>query len=139
MPKKQNVKGLAIISELADMLGVDLKDSKLAIATDNTSAKAKFSDGSLEVILQQSIHDSHCLMIESPRNIGIYVEIINQHPDSDAPVEAIYSITTYRINKNRDILDRIYTSGDVSRVYVGPKGFILDESARRKVVELPKK
>jgi hypothetical protein len=135
MSKKQNVKGLAILSELANMLNVNLKDSGLAIATDRKSAKVSFSDGSLEATLFSSLNGP-TVKIDSPRNPGIWIEMVDHTRYSDAPKGAIYRIISYMPEREgRDIsLD-----GDIFSIYVGREGLILSESAKERVTRFLKK
>ncbi|MBS3088643.1 hypothetical protein J4402_02575 [Candidatus Pacearchaeota archaeon] len=130
MAKKQNVKGLALIVQLASELGVNLKDTKVAIATDKGSAKARLYDGSLEVNLYSLNRPT--VTVDSPRNPGIVIALVDHQRDL-APEDAIYCITAHMPQQDgtNDALN-----GDVYSVFVGPKGIILDESARRRVTEL---
>lgn len=133
MVKKQNVQGRVIIAQLAERLGVDLKDINLAIATEKSEATARFHDGSLEVRLTPLSRPT--IRIESPRSPGIYVELVDHQRDVTAPKEAIYHIKSYMPNPTgRD--GGVELNGEVYSVYVGKQGILLDADAKRRVSEL---
>ena len=132
MRKRQNVRGLAIIAQLAECLGVDLKNSKIAIATDKEEAKARFHDGSLEVTLLPLIRPT--VRIDSPRAPGIYVQVVDHQREVLAPQDAIYQITAYMPDP-ADEMNNVSLNGDVYSVYVGRRGIILGDADRKRAVE----
>lgn len=93
MAKRKNAEGLKIISQLAEQLGVDLKDVHRAVATNQHEAVASFSDGSLEVRLTSLVRPT--VRIESPRSPGVYVELVDHQRDVAAPKGAIYQVRAY--------------------------------------------
>lgn len=133
MAKKQNVRGLAVIAQLAEQLGVDLKDTHLAVATDKHEAKARFHDGSLEVTLLHLCRPT--VRIESPRAPGIYIEVVDHQRDVMAPQGAIYCITAYMPDPTKENAG-VFLNGDAYSVYVGKEGILLCDATRKRVTEL---
>jgi hypothetical protein len=74
--------------------------------------------------------------IESPRNPGVYIEMVDHQRDSLAPTDAIYSIGAYMPKQEAN---GVCLNGDVYKVYVGKNGIILDDGARQRARHLPKK
>ena len=125
MVKKQNAKGLALIVQLASRLGVNLKDTEVAIATDKKPAKAKLYDSSLEVTLYSLNRPT--VTVDSPRCPGVSIELVDHQRDL-APEGAVYCIRAYMPNQDGS---NMALNGDVYCVFIGPKGIILDEPGRK--------
>lgn len=132
MAKRKNTKGLAIIAQLAEQLGVDLKEAHHAVATSSHEAVANFADGSLEVRLTSLMRPT--VRIESPRSSGIYIELVDHQRDIAAPEGAIYHVKAYMPDSTgRNGGDEL--NGDTHSVYIGKQGIILDDAAKRRVLE----
>ena len=134
MKNKQNPERLALVMQLAEMLGVDLKDSSLVIATDGKPVKVRVQDGALEATVTSA--DRPQVRIESLRAPGIYIEMVNHQRDS-APEGAIYRISAYMPQPIDP--SGVALNGDVYEVYVGRNGIILDNAARERAARLYQK
>jgi hypothetical protein len=134
MERTQNEKGLALIAQLAQQLNVDLKDSSVAIATESQPAKARTYDGSIEATVHSS--NRNVVRIDSPRNPGICIEMVDHQRDMLAPKGAIYEIKAYMPDPTGE--DRYTLNGDVFSVYVGREGIIIDKSGRNRIAAIPR-
>ena len=131
MKKKENPKSPAPTAQIMEQAGNGSNNSEFTIAKDN-KAKVRLHDGSLEVTLLSLGRPT--ALIDSPRAPGISVELVD-HQNDYAPPDAIYCITAYMpnlSNKNAPIC----LNGDVYQIYVGSRGIILDDSARKRVAEI---
>ncbi len=118
---------LSVLMTLADLLGVDLNDSRTAIATPQHSATARMYDGSLEAKVIPTVYG--IVDVSSPRGPTIQIKLVDQNKDRLAPAGAIYEITSY-------CPGAAMLNGEVFCVYVGKDGIILDDSALRRAAEL---
>lgn len=132
MAKCKNIEGLKIITQLAEQLGVDLKDVHRAVATDHHEAIASFSDGSLEVRLTSLVRPT--VRIESPRSPGVYVQLVDHQRDVTAPKGAIYQVKAYMPDSTgRNGGEEL--NGEVYSIYIGKQGILLDELSKRRILE----
>ena len=129
---EQNEEALPIINSLADLLGVNLNDQRVAIATERKSAKVKMHDDSVEVEVVPT--NNRVVKIESPRAPGIWISLVD-HRDPLAPEGAIYEIEAYMPARGEDDFDAAL-NGDVASVYVGREGIILCSAARMRAAKL---
>jgi len=136
--KTKNPERVALVAQLAEQLGVDLKDTSVATATANQSAKARMYDGSLEATVVSSRRGS--VYIDSPRSPSIFIELVDHQRDALAPEGAIYCIQA-TMPKENPYGEQYYESlnGDVFNVYVGINGIILDDAERKRAAKLFKK
>lgn len=121
---------LALLYGLADELGVDLADQRVAIATARKDATARMFDGSLEAKVIPTSRGS--VEIETPRGSGIMIDLVDHKRDSLAPKEAVYVVKTYMPSDSGNLS----LNGDVASVYVGPQGIILNGAARMRAANL---
>lgn len=132
MGNRQDSENLSLIMQLAEKLGINLKDSRLAIATRKQRAKARTHDGSLEITVIDDLNRP-TVRIDSPRASGIWVELVDNRKDS-APKGAIYRITTYMpyylLGSTEEFGLNALTGGDIYEVYVGREGIILNKPKR---------
>ena len=125
--KKEAVSAL---KNLADLLKVNLNDSRIAIATARESATVRMYDGSIEAALVPTSQGT--LYIESPRSPGVIVELVDHQKDVLAPADAIYQIQAFMpTSDSRELLN-----GHIATIYVGREGLILNDAGLRRASEV---
>lgn len=122
MDKKEE--SLVIVRNLADLLGVNLSDGRVAVSTDKEEAKVMKYDGSIEAKINSS-YVRPTVRVESPRAPGITIELVD-HTRDMAPENAIYAIRCFNPQNDTQL------NGDIHTIYVGCNGLILDRAGREK-------
>ena len=92
----RNSAKIALLRSLENALGVDLKDGRVAVATQKKNAEVRMDDGSLVATMNKPF-DRTYLNVESPGNPGVLVQLVDHNKDSHAPSEAVYQIKAYRV------------------------------------------
>jgi len=72
--------------------------------------------------------------IETARNTGLNIELVDHTRDELAPVGACYKISSYM--PNRDGGSGVQLNGDIAFVYAGSKGLILGSAERKRAHDL---
>ena len=129
----ETTEGRALISQLAEKLGVDLKDTSQAVATDKRVAEVRCHDNSFYI----KVWAGNEVEIETPRVPGIKISLVdpnNRERFPLAPEGAIYVIRTYR--NLPDVTAPL--NGDIATIYINQKGLLLDNAARERAKNLPR-
>ena len=116
------------LQELSDLLGVSTSDAHKAVATQGHPADVTTADGALSI----SVYDGGLIEVESPRAPGVRISLVDHSKDSLAPPGAVYEISAYTPFEDHTV--RLGEQADVSTIYVGPKGIILCDSGKARVV-----
>lgn len=128
----QNEKGLAIIQQLAELLGVDMKETNIAIAPPHGTAKVMSADG----VLGAKIIWEDTVRVSAKRSLGIYIQLVD-HRRMLAPKEAIYMLSAYMPDApESDDGSGVTLNGDIFSSYIGKDGLLLDEAACERAMKL---
>lgn len=111
---------MAALLTLADIIGVDLSDVSMAVATKEKDAKARLYDGSLEANI--STLRSGMVKVGSPRNPSVMIKLVDHQKDPTVPEGAIYEILA--LMPTPEGVPNVL-NGDVYSVYVGRQGIII--------------
>ena len=130
---KAKIEAASALKNLADLFKIDLKNSRLAIATVRESATVRMYDGSLEARLVPSVRGT--VYITSPRSPGICIDLVDHQRDVLAPAEAIYSIAAYMPNPDGNEPGTAL-NGHVYNIYIGKNGIILDDNGLKRASEI---
>ncbi|MBN1644680.1 hypothetical protein JW851_01390 [Candidatus Woesearchaeota archaeon] len=114
-------KKLALVKQIAKQLGINLKDVKLAIASDSEEAVAQSKNGDITATVLPAGH----IIINGHNKPEIFIEIVDYKKDN-VPAGAEYKITTNVLNNSDFRID-----GDVPYFYSGSQGFMLDKISKK--------
>jgi len=124
----------ALLIQLAGRLKIDLRNPQCSVASGRKNAKARNSDGSLEVAVRDGIND---VFIETPRGPGVQIMLVDTSKSyfALAPKDAFFAIQAYMPSADdHEIADCKGESLNhhIATIYVSREGLVLDPTALRR-------
>jgi hypothetical protein len=123
----QKPEGLAALEQIASILGIDLKNPNVAIATTTKTASARSYNGLLEARVYGGAIAGSSATIYTQEGMGIMFDKIDHVKQPGAPAEAIYAIQAFRPEGTCDHI----LNGDTGVIYLGREGLILNNGLKR--------